>query len=766
MNNSLLSWLITLLFSLYSSSAFSYLELGSEKNYFKVSAIKFEGLKKVEKEAVLERISTKVGNQVTNYSLKKDIEKIYNLKYFDSVEVHQDGTTLIFKVKEKPIIAKVVFDGNDELSRDDLLPQIKTKEFSILDINTVKSDVKAMQKFYEEKGFYLASIDYEIRKVDEENIDLVYKINEFEKVRVKKVSFLGTQAFSDEELKAIMETREESLFSFMSGSGNFKEFGFRTDIERIKYFYRTKGYLQVNVGTPDVTISEDKKWVFVTVKVTEGPKFSVRNISFQGEVLFTESELMDKLSMKSGDVYSEETLRNDIQKLTEAYQDEGYAFANVIRNLNVVPGANEVDIDFSFEKGKIAYFGKITVKGNTKSRDKVIRRELKIKEGARFTGTGLRESKENVNRLGFFEPNSVIFNTISPPGQDDVLDIEIQVKEKSTGQISLGAGYSTATGFFFQASVTQNNFNGLGQQLSFSTNLSGNQKSFSLSFTEPYFLDSKWTAGGEIFKNENEELTSYDYKKQGFALRVGYPIMEYTRLFTTYKLEDTTLYNIEDETIDEEAENGLTSSVRFSIITDKRNHRFEPTAGYYLNIASEYAGVGGDKKWLKNELDTRYFKSIIGDLVFRSRFYTSKLEVIDGQKIPRNEKFSLGGARNLRGFNSQDIGPKKTLLVDADDDGLKNDEKIFNEGALFTAYTTLELEHPLAREAGLKWVLFYDAGTAANIDDISKIYMDYGFGFRWFSPIGVLRFEFGFPVNPDADGDDGSKFHFDIGQLF
>lgn len=766
MNNSLLSWIITFLLCISSSRAFSSMELGAEKNYFKVTAIKFDGLKKVEKEAVLERISTKVGSNLNNYSLKNDIEKIYNLKYFDSVEAYQEGSTLVFKVKEKPIIAKVVFDGNDELSRDELLPQIKTKEYSILDINTVKSDLKAMQKFYEEKGFYLATINYEIKKVDEENIDLVYKINEYEKVRVKKISFLGSQAFSDEELKGIMETREESLFSFMSGSGNFKEFGFRTDIERIKYFYRTKGYLQVNVGTPDVTISEDKKWVFVTVKITEGPKFSVRNISFQGEVLFSETELMEKLTMKSGDTYSEETLRNDIQKLTEAYQDEGYAFANVIRNLNVVPGANEVDIDFSFEKGKIAYFGKITVKGNTKSRDKVIRRELKIKEGARFTGTGLRESKENVNRLGFFEPNSVIFNTISPPGQDDVLDIEIQVKEKSTGQISLGAGYSTATGFFFQASVTQNNFNGLGQQLSFSTNLSGNQKSFSLSFTEPYFLDTKWTAGGEIFKNENEELTSYDYKKQGFALRVGYPILEYTRLFTTYKLEDTTLYNIEDETIDEEAENGLTSSVRFAIITDKRNHRFEPTAGYYLNISTEYAGVGGDKEWLKNEFDTRYFKSIVGDLVFRSRLYTSKLEIINGQKIPRNEKFSLGGARNLRGYNVQDIGPKKTVLVDRDGDGLKNDEKIFNEGALFTAYTTLELEHPLAREAGLKWVLFYDAGTAANIDDINKVYMDYGFGFRWFSPIGVLRFEFGFPVNPDADGDDGSKFHFDIGQLF
>ncbi len=760
------SWksLINIFIVLLTSVVFGQ-EIGPEKNLFKIGGIRIDGLKKVEKEAVIDKIASKKGSVLTNYILKKDIQKIYKLKYFESVEAHQEKNILVFKVIEKPIIAKIVIDGNNEVDKDDLISQIKSKEYAILDINTIKSDVKALLKQYEEKGFYLASVDYSLRKVDKENVDLVFKVKEFDKVKVKKITFLGNQAFSDDELKGIMETREESLFSFMSGSGNFKEMGFKTDIERMKYFYRTKGYLRVNVGTPDVTVSEDKKWVFITVKVNEGPKFSVRDITFKGEVLYSHDELMEKVKLKPEDTYSEELLRKDIQKLTETYQDEGYAFANVLRNLNVVPGENKVDIEFSFEKGKLANFGKITIKGNTKTRDKVVRRELRIKEGTRFSGTGLRESKENVNRLGFFEPGSVIFNTVSPPGRDDVLDVEITVKEKSTGQISLGAGYSTATGGFFQASITQNNFRGLGQQLSFTTNLAKEQKSFSISFTEPYFRDTKWTTGGELFKNENQQLAAYDYKKQGFALRVGYPIFDYTRIFTTYKLEETNLSNIEDETIDPEAENGVTSSVRLALIRDRRNHRFEPTKGYYINVGTQYAGVGGDKQWWKNELDTRYFNNLVGDLVFRSRFYTARIEQINNEKIPRNELFSLGGARNLRGFNIEDIGPKKKVLVDSNDDGTKDEEVEFNTGADFTAYTTLELEHPLAREAGLKWVLFYDAGTAADIEDIGKIYMDYGFGFRWFSPIGVLRFEFGFPVNPD-DEDKGSKFHFDIGQLF
>ncbi|MDD0854099.1 outer membrane protein assembly factor BamA [Halobacteriovorax sp. GB3] len=757
---------LTLAVGVFSNSS-AFDDIGKRKNLFKIDEIVFKGLKKVEREAVLGKINSKVGMMLDSHLLKKDLERIYRLKYFESVEALREKSKgknqLVFVVKEKPVISKILIEGNDEVDRDDLVAVLKTKEFSIVDVNTIKQDVEALQKYYEEKGFYLASVDYDINKVENDNVELTFEVKEFDKVRVKKITFLGIKAFSEDQLKGIMETREEELFSFMNNAGNFKEFNFQIDIERVKQFYRNKGFLQVNVGAPDITVSEDKRWVFITLKVNEGPKFTVNDIYFNGEVLFDEGKLLEELRMKSGSTYSEEILRADIQMLTEKYQDEGYAFANVLRTLDVVPGENKVNVEFSFEKGKIAHFGNIVIKGNTRSRDKVIRRELKIEEGMKFSGSKLRESKENVNRLGFFEPGSVIFNTVSVKGRDDLLDVEISVKEKNTGQISLGAGYSTATKGFIQASVTQNNFRGLGQSLSFTLNLSNTQQTFSLSFTEPYLFDSKWTAGGEIFSTKNEQLTSYDYKKVGFAARIGYPVFEYTRLFLTYKLEETTLSNIEDETINEEAENGITSSVRTALVKDKRDHRFEPTKGYYLSFATEYAGVGGEKKWWKNEADARWFKRVYGDLIFRSRLYTAKLETVNSELIPRNERFSLGGSRNLRGFTIEDIGPKKTIQVTEDG---KTKDKTFNDGAQFTAYTTLELEHPLAREAGLKWVLFFDAGNAVDIDNFNKVYMDYGFGFRWFSPLGVLRFEFGFPINPDDEGEKGSQFHFDIGQLF
>ena len=749
---------------LWISASASYgapLDIGAKKNLFKIDDIQIIGSKKIEKEAILEKISSKKGMVLDNYLLKEDLGKIYSLKYFERVEAHQEKQNgkniLVFKVEEKPIVSQIVFEGNSEVGKNDIQEKIKTKVFSILDINTIKADVKEMLKLYEEKGFYLANVNYRIQRIDDENVSLTFEIKEFDKVKVKKISFLGNRAFEDDQLKGIMETREEGLFSFMSGSGNFKEFDFQTDIERIKYFYKTKGHLQVNVGNPEITISEDKKWVFITIRIQEGPRLTVRNITFQGDSLFTEEELTEKISLRSSETYSEELLRKDIQQLTELYQNEGYAFANVLRTLYVVPGENQVDVEFSFEKGEIAYFGNITVLGNTKTRDKVIRRELKIREGEKYSGTALRESRENISRLGFFEPGSVVINTITPPGGGDVLNIEVHVKERNTGQISVGAGYSTATKGFFQASISENNFRGLGQSLAFSLSLSDVNQTFNLGFTEPYFNDTLWSAGGDIFKIEDTASLSYSYRREGFNARIGHPIFEYTRLFLTYKMEDTELEDFDDPSIDPALENGIASSLRTSVIRDRRNNSFEPSAGYYLSFSTEYAGLGGDKKWWRSEADGRYFLNPVGDLVFRHRVHISKINKVDAMPIPRTERLSLGGPRNLRGYQYEGVGPLRRV---SDRQGR---QRLFNDGSLFAAFTQLELEHPLVREAGLKWVVFVDAGDASPLETFT-LYSDFGIGLRWFSPIGVLRFEQGWPLRKVENG--ASQFHFDIGQLF
>lgn len=750
------------------NSVFGQELIGPIKEMFRVDSIEFEGNRKVEAEAILEKLGTHPDMMLDNYLLRKDLSRIYDMKYFEEVEafhkISGDKNVLLFKVIEKPIISKIIFSDNDEINDDDLKEQIKTKEFNILDISTLKNDILLLQKHYEEKGYFLAQAKYEIIDHQNGSVDVKFIIKEWDKVRVKKITFLGNKAMHDEELKAFMQTREESYFSFLSGSGNFKEINFQTDIERLKYFYKTRGYLQVNVQNPEVTASEDKKWIFITVRLQEGPQFTVNDINFNGELLFTEDEMMEKLKLKSGDIYNEENLRLDIQTLTEMYQDKGYAFANVLRTLEVVPGENKVDVQFSFEKGVIAYFGKIVMKGNTKTRDKVIRRELKIHEGEMYSGTHLRQSKENVNRLGFFQPESVVFNTITRRGTDNVLDVEISIKERPTGQISLGAGYSTATNGFVQASVAQNNFRGLGQNVNFNLSYSNKQQIYNLGFTEPYLFDTKWTAGADYYQTVSYFIRSFAYRKHGGDVRVGHPIFEYTRLFLTYRYEDNKVSEVINEAIDKKVENGSSSSLQASIIRDKRNNIFEPTKGYYASGSLEYTGLGGTMRWLKAEAEGRYYYPIIGDLTLRSRFNVSQLFKTTDREIPRVEKFSMGGARNMRGFSLEDIGPIRQSKNT--ETGLMED---FNVGGLFSLLGTIELEHPLIKEAGLKWVVFYDAGnvyeTRIGEDGDFSLRSNYGFGFRWFSPIGVLRFEFGFPINP-REKEASNQFNFDIGQLF
>lgn len=748
-------------------SGFAQEIIGPIKELFLVHSIEVEGNRKVESEAILEKLSTQPGMLLDNYLLRRDLSRIYEMKYFEEVEAYQkksDGKNiLLFKLVEKPIISKIFFEGNDEISDDDLKEQIKTKEFNILDVSSLKNDLRLLEKHYEDKGYFLAQATYELKEKSGA-MEVHFNIKEWDKVRVKKITFLGNNDIDDETLKGFMQTKEESYFSFMSSSGNFKELDFQTDIERLKYYYKTKGYLQVNVQNPEVTASEDKRWIFITVRLNEGPQFTVNNIYFDGDLEYSDSEMTEKLKLKTDDIYNEENLRLDIQTLTEMYQDKGYAFANVLRTLEIVPGENKVDVIFSFEKGVIAYFGKIIVKGNTKTRDKVVRRELRIFEGDQYSGSKLRISKDNVTRLGFFQPESVIFNTITRKGSDNVLDVEISIKERPTGQISLGAGYSTATKAFVQASVAQNNFRGLGQNINLNVSYSDFQQIYNLGFTEPYLFDTRWTAGADYYQTVSYFIRSFSYKKHGADVRVGHPIFEYTRLFLTYRYEDSEVRDVINSAIDEKVENGAASSLQLSLIHDKRNNIFEPTKGYYGSTSLEYTGLGGDMRWVKTEVEGRYYYPVWKDLVFRSRVQAAQLFKTTEREIPRIEKFSMGGARNMRGFNIEDIGPRrKAFNKDT------NLEEIFNFGGLSQFLATLEFEHPLVKEAGLKWVVFADIGNVwdhgLGKDGDFRMRADYGFGFRWFSPIGVLRFEFGFPVNPLED-EGGSQFHFDIGQLF
>jgi outer membrane protein insertion porin family len=495
-------------------------------------------------------------------------------------------------------------------------------------------------------------------------------------------------------------------------------------------------------------------------------QYKMGNVDFGGDLLFPKEELHDELTLKNDQIFSISKRNADIQRLTEKYQDLGYAFVNVVPKMNIHDDTKSLDIEYDFEKGNLVYFGEINVLGNSKTYDKVIRRELKIHEGELYNGTRMRQSKENVERLGYFAPGEVIFNSVTPKSKPDTVNVEISVKERSTGTITLGAGYGSVQGLFFTTQISEINLMGRGQTLSFAAQYSTDtySKSLNLGFTEPYTFDTLWTTGFDIYSVYFPIPNRYTTSKLGFDMRLGHPIMEFTYAYLTYKYEGIQDLQVIDPSVTDamvKADSGVISSAIFSVIRDKRNNRFETSGGNYQSISMETAGIGGDKRFFKLMLNNRFYYRIVGDLVFRNSIEYGQMGSFDSNPTPPSQRFYLGGPNNMKGFGLFLLGPQTFST-------LNGPQPLGGNVQMFSLF---ELEYPLIKEAGIKAVLFFDAGNAwasfpsgSNADPFS-IRTDAGFGVRWFSPIGPLRFEWGFPLDLKP-GEQSSVFQFFIGPPF
>lgn len=747
-------------------------EKSSEKFFGeRIARIEIKGLSRIEKDAILSKIETKVGGVVQADVLRSDIQALFSMGYFDDIEVQAEAAgkgevALIYVVHERPVIAAVDFEGSERISFSDLKDVIKVKQWSILDYNQVKEDLQRIQKHFEEKGYYLAKVTYEVKSTKPGEVNLFYKVSDYDKVQIKKITFLNNKSFTDSQLKAMLgETKEGSILSFLSGSGTFKESAFKQDLQRLTFWYLEHGYLKFRYTNPTVTISDDKKWVYISIYVEEGDQYAIRNVDFSGELLFSKDELHEDLALVSGETFSVTKRNQDIQRLTEKYQDLGYAFVNVVPKMNIQDEAKVVDLDYSFEKGSLVHIGEINILGNSKTFDKVIRRELKIHEGDLFNGTQLRISRENVERLGYFQPGEVIFNTVSPKGRSDLVNIEITIKERSTGTISLGAGYGSFQGFFFTTQLSEINLFGRGQNLSLAAQYSiqRTSQSLNLGFTDPYAFDTRWSMGFDLYSTLLRIPNRWVNIRSGTDVRFGYPVFDYSTAFITYKFEGNRIIDADQSVspITIANDTGEISSVTLSFVRDKRNNRFETTGGNYQSASFETAGLGGDKKFLKWVVNNRFYHRVVGDLVFRNSTEIGQIMSIAGEPLPPSQKFYLGGPNNMKGFPLFLLGPTQTLSNGA----------LQPQGGNFEAFTLFELEYPLIKDAGIKLVAFFDAGNTwlsdapYNQNPFSVIRTDAGFGFRWFSPMGPLRFEWGFPL-ARRPGEDVSVFQFFIGPPF
>jgi len=730
-----------------------------------VSEIVIEGNKKIEKDAILAKLKSRVGEPYSTELVHEDVRSIFDLGYFFDIQVIKTdvpkGIRLTYKVVEKPSVVEITFRGNSELTENDLKEAIDLKPYQIQDISKIQKAQDKLSKLYEDKGFFLAKISFRFEKIgnDNDRVRLVFDIEENEKVKVKSINFIGNTKIPDSEIKRVMQTSEEGFFSFLSSSGSYKQEVFDRDVQIISYLYYNRGYVQVKVSKPIVSVSPDKKGIYISIRIEEGEQFEVGDVEFQGDLLFSNAELYDTIKIDKSNIFVAQTLQEDVSALQAKYGDLGYAYANPIPLTTLREKERKVDIVFKIEKGNKVYFGKFNIVGNSRTRDKVVRREMQIQEGELYNETKKRESLANIKRLGFFD--DVTLNPKTPENSPDVMNLDVSVTERNTGSLQVGAGYSSYSKANFYGNIQQANLFGRGQKLGLYLNWSKFDQSYSIDFTEPHFLDTDWSTGFDVYRTKRIVEDIYDQRITGASVRVGHPITDYLKGWLRYK-NDITRVELASGTnpilYPVNTVNGRTSSLTFTLEYDKRDDRMMPTDGFYANTSFEYAGLGGDLKYTLSTATARFYQKIFWDLVWRNNVTYGIISAPNGREPPYTQLFLLGGANNLRGYQYSHVG--KRIL-----DTTKTPPQEVPFGGKQELFLNMEIEFPLISEAGIKGVVFYDIGQAEDNFKGDKFQADYGFGFRWFSPIGPLRFEWGFPLDAKTD-DSATNFEFSIGSPF
>ncbi len=723
----------------------------------RVVEISVEGNRRIETDAIRRVVKTQAGDLYSVKNLSDDLKAVYAMGFFDDVRVEAEdvsgGKAVIIKVKEKPTVRSIIITGNTWVYDDDeIREEITVRKGSILNIDKVQNDVKRIEELYREKNFYNAKVTYDVIDREENQADLEYLIEEGSKLHISEIRFVGNKAYSDRKLKGLMSTSEESILSWITSAGDLNQENLNQDIGKITAFYQNNGYVQAKVSDPQIEFTETG--IEITIKIDEGPRFKVGDVDVTGDLILPKEQLLDKIKISKEEFYDRETVRSDMLTLTDLYADEGYAYTEISPKVDQDQENLVVGITYEINKGKEVYFERIDISGNTKTRDKVIRRELQVYEQELFSGRRLKRGIQNLYRLDFFEDIKV--NT-AKGSADDKMVLDIEVKEKSTGAFSFGTGYGNVENFFFSASVSERNLFGRGQTLSLNGVFGAKTTKFTLSFTEPWFMDRPLSAGFDLY-NWDYEYDNYDKASVGGNLRLSYPVYDFTRAYLSYIFDRADVKNVsEDAAVSVKKSEGLNikSSVLPRLRYDSRDSLFIPTRGSDHSLSFEFAGLGGNVGFTKYIAETAWYRQLFWKLVGSAHAAGGYVDKLSGKDLPDYEKFYLGGINTLRGFERDDLAPR-----DADGSPVGGDKYVqFN----------FELRFPLVEEAGVYGVAFFDTGGVyLDSQDInfSDLRRSAGVGFRWLSPMGPIRLEYGWILDPEPTDHGAGKFEFAMGAAF
>jgi outer membrane protein insertion porin family len=762
--------------------------------------IKISGNLRVEDDGIRLHLKSRTGENFDSALVEQDIKAIFRMGFFEDVkaELSKDGV-LTYTVKEKPYVREVVIQGAAQVTREKVQSALGITPRTILDRARVAEGIDRVRKLYNDQGYVSAAVDYSVSIESANQAVVTVDITEGNRLLVKRVAFEGNKTFTDRELKGLIATREEWIFSFITNRGVLDRDMLTNDMAILSNFYNDNGYVEHRIDEPVILRARDG--LEVVFRIHEGPQYRVGKVEIGGDLIEDGHQMLKSVKLTSGQIFRGSRLRDDITTLTEMYSNKGFAFVQVDPVTRINQEQKNVDIALVIAKGPPVYFNRILVAGNTKTRDKVVRRELLAHEQELFSGTKITQSRNALQRTGYFEDVQI---TTKKTEQPDVVDVLVDVKEGPTGSFQVGAGYSSGDGFLFNTAIAERNLMGRGQGIRGQFAIGSRRQDFVVSANDPYFNDSKMALGVDAF-NTKREFSDFDERRLGFGVNTSYPLKEFRMPFfgvdrsaalgsdelgslepptfwdymrggVSYDLTRENITGVASnasQLIRDEAGRTLTSSVTPGFTYDSRDHFFYPTEGTKSGLSVKVAGLGGDSRFIKSDLSGRWHYPLLKD----SRWGGAYVLALGGSlgygigfakrnsgnsDLPLFERYFLGGINSIRGFADRSLGPRAPSGCDEHGLNCRSSDVIGGDKAVvFNA----ELLFPIFENYGLRGVAFFDMGNAFGDSQgfsFGDLRRSVGGGVRWMSPFGPLRVELGLPLNKKS-GDETSVLGFTIG---
>jgi outer membrane protein insertion porin family len=733
---------------------------------FPILGIRVEGANRVGHDTILHVMESRVGGEFDPAKIRADVKAIYRMGYFSDVKIDAEkepgGLRLLVLVVEKPIVSSIVIEGNKEVDTSDLKEALTIKERSLFQEDKVKESARKLLEVCQNSGYYDATVIPSVQEEADGSIRVSFRVSEGEKLTIEKIRITGNQFMGEKRIIKEMQTTTKGFFSFITDSGTFKKDVLENDIRLIEALYQDNGFMDSKVSDPE--IRRGPKGLVVTIHVFEGRQYRVGKVRFSGESGLSEEEQRKAVKLEPGDVFSRETLLSDVLSLTTAMNDKGYALAIVSPLVEKRKEYPLADVMYKAEKGDKFRFGKVEVVGNTKTLDWLIRRNLDVADGMTYTATGLKKSKENLTRLSFFKDVKISTERSKVPRE---MDVKVEVQEAPTGTLSGGLGFSNVDKIFGVVQLTENNLFGRGWKASLNSQFGSRRTLFSLDFRDPYFLDSDFSLLLNAY-NLRTKYTDFERKSTGGKVGFGYWFNRNTTASLSFRLDDVEVIdpgNAISPILQKEFAKGRqqTRSLTFNLTKNTTDKFIDPSRGTVQSVTVEYAGgpLGGDSDFVKYFLNTKAYFPVTKTTVISGNFLWGHAISTVGGTVPLYERFFLGGPYNIRGFKARTLSP---VDPNTGEEIGGNKELVVNVEYIF----------PIFGEFGLKGVFFFDLGNTWGQGqwpwdmkpwDGPPIRYAAGMGIRWYSPMGPLRIEWGWPLNPEP-GEEKLVMEFTVGTAF